>query len=323
MGTTLTLGGRTRADAGRLIVAVAGLDTVPNASHVIRVLEEIPGVARAYVNPDTEMAYVEYSQAEVTPGKLLAAIEAEGFAIGDATANPQSAESYLSDGRERTAAPLQEIGPAEAAVEDGHSCCGHERSGGAPGADAATVGVEGTRTAIRSNKAGAQGTWPFKVRLGLFLAACVLVLGPALWLVRPMSSSAMAAEYNVDMSMTGFTPPNFSIPAGKPVSLQLNNVDSPFHGVINGALHQFAVDKLGIDVRIDGKQSTVITLPALEPGTYEFYCNVCCGGKVNPSMHGTITVQGAESAESAESAKSAESAESAGSAGSVEGVSQR
>jgi heme/copper-type cytochrome/quinol oxidase subunit 2 len=138
------------------------------------------------------------------------------------------------------------------------------------------------------------------VRLGLFLAAAVLVLGPALWLIRPMSTNAMGADYSVNMSMTGFTPPNFSVPAGKPVSLQFNNVDSPFHGITNGALHQFAIDELGIDVRLDGKQSTVITLPAMEPGSYEFYCNVCCGGKVNPSMRGTITVGGATSAQAME-----------------------
>ena len=58
------------------------------------------------------------------------------------------------------------------------------------------------------------------------------------------------------------------------MSLQLNNVDSPFHGVTNGALHQFAIDRLGIDVRLDGKESTRITLPPLEAGRYEFYCNV-------------------------------------------------
>lgn len=200
---------------------------------------------------------------------------------------------------------------------DDHTCCGHEQHGGiagvanAPSPSPARVAANGTGPAAPSHSASVRPRLPFKARLGLFLAACVLVLGPALWLIRPMPSNAMAADYSVDMSMTGFTPPSFSIPAGEPVSLQLNNVDSPFHGVTNGALHQFAIDDLGIDVRLDGKQSAVITLPALEPGSYEFYCNVCCGGKVNPSMRGTLTVGDGEGTEATKGMEA------------MEGVSQR
>jgi plastocyanin len=239
----------------------------------------MPGVVRVYFNSDTEMAYVEYREAEVTPGRLLAAVEEAGVSVGDVTVRSAAAGEAFPSEVERIEGEL---------MPDDHSCCG-------PTTSESTTGPEATPAA---RSATAQpGGWPFKVRLGLFLASAVLVLGPALWLIRPMSTSAMGADYSVNMSMTGFTPPNFSIPAGRPVSIQFNNVDSPFHGITNGALHQFAIDELGIDVRLDGKQSTVITLPAMEPGSYEFYCNVCCGGKVNPAMRGTITVGGAESAQ--------------------------
>jgi cytochrome c oxidase subunit II len=285
--------------SSRLTVAIEGLSAAPDApARITRVLEGTPGVVRAYVNPDTEMAYVEYRQGEITPGKLFAAIEAQGFTTGDATVISPGAGGTLPPETAYGSPPLPQVvtgsEPATEVITEDHSCCGP--SGVSAGI--AAGGAGDASTSSRSGKAGpyalGETMWPFKVRLGLFLSAVVLVLGPALWLIRPMEGMAMGADYNVDMSMTGFTPPAFSIPAGKPVSIQFNNVDSPFHGITNGALHQFAIDELAIDVRLDGKQSTLIDLPALEPGTYEFYCNVCCGGKVNPNMRGTLTVKGTE-----------------------------
>ncbi len=284
--------------AGRLTVAVDGLNAAPRlAERVAQALEGTPGVVCVYINPDTEMAYVEYRQSEVTPGKLLAVIEAHGLAIGDVTVTRLTASRDLPHEPAQSwysQQPVARAEPEEVAT-DSHACCGSS----APATGGALPGVNETVPQNRFRASGIQGTWPFKIRLTLFLAAVVAVLGPAVWLVRPMPSSAVGADYSVNMSMNGFTPSSFSIPAGKPVSIQLNNVDSPFHGVINGALHQFAIDDLGIDVRLDGKQSTVINLPALEPGTYEYYCNVCCGGKINPSMRGKIIVEGGENREGA------------------------
>jgi len=305
MGTTLTIKGAPTPATGRLTVAIRGVECKPNSADLLtQLLEHVPGVVRAYVNCDTEMAYVEYRASEVTPGKLVAAVGQSGLAAGDVTlhsTDPSETPPHETGEENRHLARSPQT--ADENVEDGHSCCGSPgeptRSRGQAPLEAAmkeTAGGDEMRTARVASQRGHErsASWPFKVRLGIFLAVAVLVLVPALWLIRPMGSNAMGADYSVNMSMTGFTPPSFSIPAGKPVSLQLNNVDSPFHGVTNGALHQFAIDSLGIDVRLDGKQSAVIDLPALEPGSYEFYCNVCCGGKVNPSMRGTITVQGVE-----------------------------
>jgi cytochrome c oxidase subunit 2 len=295
MGTTLQWGELGAAAPERLTAAVSGLTFRPDAAlDIERLLEEVPGVVRAYVNSDTEMAYIEYRAAEVAPDRLAAVLEQAGFSAGDLAVHCITPGGGFPN--IQTEASQQGPG-AEAETDlmlDGSSCCGPampRETSPASVPEVASSAGPGDHT----HQAGGGPKLAFRARLGLFLAACVLVLGPALWLIRPMSSSAMGADLSVNMSMAGFTPPNFSIPAGKPISVQLNNVDSPFHGVINGALHQFAVDDLGIDVRLDGKQSTVITLPALEPGSYEFYCNVCCGGKINPSMQGTITVGGTDS----------------------------
>jgi plastocyanin len=287
MGTTPTMEKLAEAASGRLTVAIVGLEGKRNGPALVTdSLESIPGVVRVYFDWDTEMAYVEYREAQVTPGRVLAAIEQAGLAVGDVTVRSAAPGEVFPPEAER---PLDDLMP------DDHSCCGPAVN---ESAQDESIRAEGAGTARSAG--GRQGAWPFPVRMSLFLAAVVAVLGPALWLIRPMSSNAMGADYSVNMSMTGFTPATLSIPAGKPVSIQFNNVDSPFHGITNGALHQFAIDSLGVDVRIDGKQSTMINLPALEPGTYEYYCNVCCGGKVNPSMQGKITVRGPESAQTIE-----------------------
>ena len=47
-----------------------------------RALTGLSGVRRAYVNPLTEMAYVEYDQERTTPEDLCKAIEQLGFRVG-------------------------------------------------------------------------------------------------------------------------------------------------------------------------------------------------------------------------------------------------
>lgn len=44
-------------------------------------LSRLPGVRRAYVNPLTEMAYVEYEPERTTVEQLVAAVERAGFPV--------------------------------------------------------------------------------------------------------------------------------------------------------------------------------------------------------------------------------------------------
>ncbi|MBI3460116.1 cupredoxin domain-containing protein, partial [Candidatus Acetothermia bacterium] len=39
------------------------------------------------------------------------------------------------------------------------------------------------------------------------------------------------------------------------------------------------------------KSTAEATFTPTKPGTYEFYCNICCGGKANPSMQGKLIVE--------------------------------
>ena len=48
-----------------------------------RALARTPGVVRAYVNPATEMAYVEYDPAVCTLEELCAVVRSRGFRAGE------------------------------------------------------------------------------------------------------------------------------------------------------------------------------------------------------------------------------------------------
>ena len=129
----------------------------------------------------------------------------------------------------------------------------------------------------------------FGLRLAVFLAITLFVAGTAVWLLRPQQISQGAVDQTIEVTMGGFTPPNLAIAAGKPTMIRLINPDSPHH-TDGGGVHQFAVPGLGLDVKIQPESDKVFTIPAAAAGTYAFYCDVCCGGKENPSMQGTIVV---------------------------------
>jgi P-type Cu+ transporter len=68
----------------RVAVPLSGLGCGGGGSLVIeRALERVEGVARAYVNSATEMAYVEYDADRVAPLRLVATVEALGFRAGE------------------------------------------------------------------------------------------------------------------------------------------------------------------------------------------------------------------------------------------------
>lgn len=129
----------------------------------------------------------------------------------------------------------------------------------------------------------------FGLRLAVFVAVVILVAGVAAWLLRPQQISQGAADQTITVTMAGFTPPDMRIAAGKATRIRLINPDSSHH-TDGGGVHQFAVPGLGVDVKVQPESDKIVTIPASQPGTYAFYCDVCCGGKENPTMQGTIVV---------------------------------
>jgi heme/copper-type cytochrome/quinol oxidase subunit 2 len=99
-----------------------------------------------------------------------------------------------------------------------------------------------------------------------------------------------AAAVQVHASMGGFDPPALTVKAGQLVKVELSSMDTSMHSD-GGGWHQFAIDALGINWKVGPLSSKVFefTAPATA-GTYSWYCDICCGGKENPSMQGELTV---------------------------------
>lgn len=134
---------------------------------------------------------------------------------------------------------------------------------------------------------------PRSLRLAAFAAVALLVGGLAIGLVvsrlqGPVATDATAI--GVRASMGGFEPGTLTVRAGQTVRIELTSLDTPFHSD-GGGRHQFAIDELGVDWKVGPQSSEVFELTApATPGTYSWYCDICCGGKENPSMRGTLTV---------------------------------
>lgn len=131
------------------------------------------------------------------------------------------------------------------------------------------------------------------VRAALFGGIAVIVGGLAIALVvsrllGPAATDPSAPQTRI--SMGGFVPAALTAKAGQPVKIEVINTDSAAHSD-GGGIHQFANDQLRVDQRIGPLSSQVVafTAPAT-PGTFTFYCDICCGGKENPSMQFKLTV---------------------------------
>jgi plastocyanin len=98
------------------------------------------------------------------------------------------------------------------------------------------------------------------------------------------------AAVQVHASMGGFEPAALTVKAGQPVKIELSSMDTSMHSD-GGGRHQFAIDVLDIDWQVGPLSSEVFEFTApTTPGTYSWYCDICCGGRENPTMQGKLTV---------------------------------
>ena len=131
------------------------------------------------------------------------------------------------------------------------------------------------------------------LRLAIFAGLVVIVGGVAIGLVVSRLQGPGAtdtAAIQVHASMGGFDPPALTVKAGQVVKVELSSMDTSMHSD-GGGWHQFAIDDLNINWKVGPLSSQVFefTAPATA-GTYSWYCDICCGGKENPSMQGKLTV---------------------------------
>ena len=79
-----TQGGPARGYITRLTMAIYGLGCGGGGSLAVeRALRKVPGVAQVYVNPATEMAYVQCQDELAQGDRLVRAIEDAGFGAGE------------------------------------------------------------------------------------------------------------------------------------------------------------------------------------------------------------------------------------------------
>lgn len=94
----------------------------------------------------------------------------------------------------------------------------------------------------------------------------------------------------VQVSMAGFSPSTLTVKAGTPLKIDLINMDNGYH-TDGGGWHNFAIDAFGMNVSVEPLGQKVFTVPTGTPGTYGWYCSVCCGGRESPSMNGQVIVE--------------------------------
>lgn len=133
-------------------------------------------------------------------------------------------------------------------------------------------------------------------RRGLAFAAVVVVvlaLGGFLafgkLLNRPTDAPAPGAV-NVQSSMAGFTPNEIRVKAGTTATVTWWTDDSALH--LQNGVHTMIAPALGLSEQLPAASTRTFTWSVPnKPGTYDVYCDTCCGGKASPSMHGTIVVE--------------------------------
>ena len=94
---------------------------------------------------------------------------------------------------------------------------------------------------------------------------------------------------DIEGTMSGFSTPEIRVRAGRPLTVRLTSADTRYH-TDGGGKHQFAIDALNVNIIAPplGTQETTFTPP---PGVYEYYCDVCCGGRASPTMRGKLIVE--------------------------------
>lgn len=101
--------------------------------------------------------------------------------------------------------------------------------------------------------------------------------------------TAAMGTIDVQSSMAGFTPSVITVKAGTTASLSWWTDDAAVH--LQGGVHTMVAPELGLNEELGAESRRMISWQVPDmPGTYDVYCDSCCGGKDSPTMHGTIVI---------------------------------
>lgn len=135
-----------------------------------------------------------------------------------------------------------------------------------------------------------------RIRSAIFALIVVGVLGLAGYYLksaffRPPPEPMAGNVIDIQASMSGFDKTEIRVKVGEPVTIRLTSLDNSHH-TDGGGKHQWAVDELGVNVIAQPLRSNYVTFTPDKAGTYTFYCDICCGGRANPTMNGQLIVEG-------------------------------
>jgi cytochrome c oxidase subunit II len=135
-----------------------------------------------------------------------------------------------------------------------------------------------------------------RTRATIFAVIGSLVLGTAGYLLfqafwKPELPPMAGNVIDIAADMAGFDRKVVRLRLGEPVTVRLRSLDNSHH-TDGGGKHQWAVDELGVNIIAPPLGSSYKTFTPDRPGTYTFYCDICCGGRANPTMSGRLVVLG-------------------------------
>jgi len=134
-----------------------------------------------------------------------------------------------------------------------------------------------------------------RLRLTAFGGVVLVVMGLAGYLLasafaRPALEPMAGTVVDVAADMSGFSLNEIRVIVGEPVTVRLTSLDNSHH-TDGGGKHQWAVDELGISIIAPPEGSNYATFTPTQTGQFIFYCDICCGGRANPAMQGTLVVE--------------------------------
>lgn len=134
-----------------------------------------------------------------------------------------------------------------------------------------------------------------QIRSAVFAVIVIGVLGLTASLLkqaffRPVPPPLAGNVIDVEASMSGFDQKEIHVKVDEPVTIRLTSLDIEHH-TDGGGKHQWAVDELGVDIVAQPESSNTMTFSPTKAGTYTYYCDICCGGKANPTMRGQLVVE--------------------------------
>ncbi len=135
-----------------------------------------------------------------------------------------------------------------------------------------------------------------KIRAVAFAVIGLGVLGLAGYFLvtaftRPTLQTMAGNVIDVTADMGGFDMKLIRVKVGQPVTIRLTSLDNSMH-TDGGGKHQWAVDELAVSIIAPPEGSSYATFTPTKAGTYIYYCDICCGGRANPTMQGTLIVEG-------------------------------